>query len=134
MIIRRLFLITNIVGIFALCNAQSTKVEDSKGKLLIDLDKIKISDNDFLSSTLFKGIKIIPLETNESCLIGQIHKIRVFDPYILICDLRIGSLFVFGMDGRFIRQIGSIGQGPGEFAQMGDFTIQRFDGEKLHHM
>ena len=110
------------------CNAQSNKVEDSKGKIIIDLDKININpDVEFLTSMVFKRIKIIPLETNESCLIGGIHKIQVFDQYILVADFTINSLFVFNKEGRFIRRIGGIGQGPGEFVSINDFTIDRIN-------
>ena len=110
-----------------ICYAQTNRAEDSKGKLVVDLDKAKIlPEKDFLTSTFFKSIKIIPLETNESCLIGNITKIIVFEQYIFVLDNFIAnSLYVFDKEGRFIRKIGSIGQGPGEFDRISDFAIDR---------
>ena len=89
---------------------------------IIDLDEKK--DPSILLSSLFKNIRAIILETNEDCLIGQIDELQVFDGYIYILDSKKAkSLFVFDMDGRFIRKIGSLGSGPGEYIQLLDFTL-----------
>ena len=111
---------------FISCNTQN-KVEDSKGKLVIDMDKAKMNpDSIFTASMLFKGIKLIPLETNESCLIGSITKITVFEQFIFVMDHVVAkSLYVFDKEGRFIRKIGSVGSGPGEYVEIRDFTIDR---------
>ena len=113
--------------LFNFCYAQSNKVGDSKGKLVVDLDKAKIyPDTAFLASSLFKSLKIVPLETNELCLIGRINKIMVFDQYIFVLDNTIAnSLYMFDKEGRFIRKIGSVGQGPGEYIGISDFAIDR---------
>ena len=75
-------------------------------------------------SSFFKNVKPIILETNEDCLIGKIDELQVFDGRIYVLDKLIAkSLFVFDMDGRFIKKIGNLGQGPGEYIQLGDFTI-----------
>ena len=94
---------------------------------MIDLDNAVRNPNEyFYYSSLYKGIKTILLETNESCLIGAIDKMRVFDNYIFIMDCFIAkSLYVFDKEGRFIRKIGNNGQGPGEYVQLSDFTIDK---------
>ena len=98
-----------------------------KGKIVVDLDIPTMGqDRVFLYSTLYKNVKVIFLETNESCLIGQIDKMRVDDQYILILDRRIAKrLFVFNKEGHFIKNIGNIGHGPGEYVSIDDFTIDR---------
>ena len=108
------------------CTGQSVKVQNSKDKRIIDLDQAKYPDTFFLDSRLYKSVKIIPLETNESCLIGYINKVQVIDNYVLIMDASIAkSLYVFDREGRFIRKIGSVGQGPGEYVSISDFTVDR---------
>lgn len=73
---------------------------------------------------LYKSLKVIFLETNESCLIGMITKIQVYDKYIFILDSSVAkSLYVFDKDGRFIRKIGTIGGAPGDYVSIDDFAI-----------
>ena len=123
---KRFLLSVFIIFFSVYCTAQSIKVQDSKDKRIIDLDQAKYPDTAFLYSTLYKSVKIIPLETNKSCLIGSIEQIQVIDNYILIMDASIAkSLYVFDREGRFIRKIGGFGQGPGEYASIFDFTIDR---------
>ena len=108
------------------CSTHSKKIRDMnlEGSYEVDLDKIKIDpDNYFVYSTLYKGIKTIILETDESCLIGAISKMRVFDSYIFILDVRSRCVYMFDKEGRFVRKIGRNGQGPGEYVSPNDFTI-----------
>jgi hypothetical protein len=115
-----------IFFVFFSSNAQLKNVEDSKEKLVVDLDKVKYADSGFTTSMLFKSIKIIALETNKSCLIGNISKMEVIDQNILIMDSSsANSLYVFDKDGRFIRKLGGVGQGPGEYVNIIDFTLDR---------
>jgi len=121
--------VTSIVMLIA-CSSffDEAIVSKKKGLYLVDSDNIEINPtNCFYFSTLFKGIpKTIFLETSESCLIGLISKIRVCDQFFLVLDgYKAKSLFVFDKEGRFIRKIGRTGQGPGEYVQPCDFTIDK---------
>ena len=91
----------------------------------IYLDGVK--EESISLSSLFKNVQTIILETNDDCLIGRINRLQVFDGNIYILDSHIAkSLFVFDMEGKFIRKIGGFGQGPGEYIEVRDFT---FDAE-----
>ena len=91
---------------------------------IIDLDKKK--EPAIYLSSLFKNVRTIILETNDDCIIGGIDDIQVFDGYIYILDQRkTKRLFVFDMEGRFIRSIGSVGAGPGEYIEIRDFTFDK---------
>ena len=75
-------------------------------------------------SSVFKSIKLLPLETNDDCLIGSIDKIVIHNDIVFVLDKRIGkALFLFNLDGRFIRKIGSVGKGSGEYMSPSSFTI-----------
>ena len=115
-------------GVFLiLCLSCSTHINevDGKGLYVINLDSAaQNSANIFQYSSLYKGIRTVMLETSKSCLIGSISKMRICDGNIYILDSHIAkSLYVFDMDGRFIKKIGSVGQGPGEYIEPRDFTI-----------
>ena len=82
-----------------------------------------------LYSAFFKKPKIILLETNDDCLIGLVTTLQVYEGYIYILEHYFAkSLFVFNMDGCFIRKIGSLGNGPGEYTQPLDFTLDTENG------
>jgi len=108
------------------CTKHNKTIESSEsGRYVIDLDNIANNpDDSFVYSTFYKGIKTILLETNDSCLVGEIKKMQVYDQFIFILDKNIAkSLLVFDREGRFIRKIGGIGGGPGEYVEPTDFTL-----------
>ena len=104
------------------CSVKQKELSQIESKYSIDLDGKQ--EASIPLSTYFKSVKPIILETNKDCLIGDIHEFQVFDGCIYIFDIRAAkSLYVFDMDGRFIRKIGSLGNGPGEYIQLSDFTL-----------
>ena len=103
------------------CN--NSQVKDTKPHLVIDIDTLS-TDGTILFSQVFDDYEIIPLETNEDCIIGSVASIRFCNDYIVILDSRISkSVFVFDHNGKFIRKIGSIGKGPGEYISPHSISI-----------
>lgn len=66
--------------------------------------------------------QFIPLETNDNCLISNITDIEITNNYIYINDNR-NKLLVFDLSGKFIKQIGNYGNGPGEYKVISNFHI-----------
>ena len=124
-----------IIGTLLVVAIATLKPLESKriGLYLFEIEKVKKNpDKVFFYSTIYKRVSIIPLETNESCLIGIISKIRVFDQFIFVLDFSSAkTLFVFDKEGHFIRKIGNVGQGPGEYIMPIDFTID-IDNKALY--
>ena len=95
---------------------------------VIDIGSIAGKYQRAYCSDYFSSIELIPLETNDNCLIG-IRKLEnivlVKDSFLfVISEIHTGNviyswmprnLFVFDRSGNFLNQIGGIGQGPGEF-------------------
>ena len=80
-------------------------------------------------STFCSSVKPILLETTDESSIGEIDKIHFYNNLIIIMDKSFAnSIFIFDNDGHFIRKIGQVGNGPGEFASLADFTINRDGG------
>jgi len=82
-------------------------------------------------------ITVIPLETNDNCLIGaRLAGVKVYRDLIYINSAN-QQLLVFDLNGNFIREIGKRGQGPGEFIWINDFiftndeTIELLDFKKI---
>ena len=91
---------------------------------VIDLDDKR--EESIPLSSIFNHVRTIILENGDDCLIGNINDLQVFDGNIYILDSRKAkSLFVFDMEGKFIQKIGGIGNGPGEYLEPNDFTLDR---------
>jgi len=78
----------------------------------------------------FDEVLIVPLETNDSILIGDIVDIQVYDSLILVSDMN-NKLFVFNKDGKFKNFIGRLGQGPGQYLSIGTFCLDKFHNRIL---
>lgn len=89
--------------------------------LLLRSSKSDFSLTDSLTCTY------IPLETNNNCLIGDIHKIILSSGYFLIQSDE--NLFQFDINGKFVRKIASQGRGPGEYLGITDYSV---DDSTLH--
>ena len=108
--------------LFLVSCTSSHNVISYKDSRVINLDERK--ENVLLFSDIFKSAKTIILETNKDYLIGNIASIQVYDNHIFVCDVLVAnSLYVFDLDGRFVRKIGQMGRGPGEYIKIIDFTL-----------
>ena len=77
----------------------------------IDIDSAK--DQTLSLSEIADNIEAIELEMTDNSLINGISGIRLAGDYIVVYESR--SIFLFDKTGKFVRKIGSVGQGPGEF-------------------
>ena len=106
--------------------AQSYNVKEllsDTARYIIDLDLIEKEHVINLSSYL-DSVEIIPLETRKDILLGRINKIQEIDNRLFVLDKSISrSVLVFDRKGTFLFRVGKLGQGPGEYASVSDFSI-----------
>jgi hypothetical protein len=74
-------------------------------------------------STLGSKIEYVPLETDSACLIESITNAFVSDSFIFISDYN--RLMLFDKSGKYLKQIGSAGRGPGEYPSVGGFIVDK---------
>lgn len=92
------------------------RLEDSSAKVLTQADVMNVID-------------WIALDTSEMAILGDISKIETYENTYYVLDKVIRkSIFVFDEQGKFLRRIGRIGQGPGEYIHIYDFAIDRKKG------
>lgn len=72
--------------------------------------------------------KVIPLETVGDALIGEIDKLEMDDSHIVILDKQMRTVWLFGIDGKFIRKIGRLGNGPKEYVSLDDMCFDKENG------
>jgi hypothetical protein len=78
-------------------------------------------------SEISETIEYIPLETPSACLLGEILDAKVTKDFIFIKHNGTKLIAQFDRDGKFKRNIGKIGKGPGEYLGIREFSI---DDEK----
>jgi hypothetical protein len=105
---------------------------DRKGSLPMDIPLIKFeeglnSKREVALSEIIDDIWIVKLETSEASIIGrEVRKVIYSDNLIFISQYR-HPLYVFNIEGEFVRTIGAIGRGPGELPDDYDFTFNKAD-------
>lgn len=97
--------------------------ENSKNAIIINVQDVSDIIN---ASDLIEDVKYIPLETNDSSLIGYFRKILIYDNKIFIMDdMSAESVFIFDMNGNFITKIGTKGGAPNEFYKLAGMSIYK---------
>ena len=81
---------------------------------------------DIHSIDLIKNYKLIPLETNDSVIIGKIDKAILYKDRIYIATLySTQAVYIFNLQGKFLHKINNIGRGPEEYLQLSDIFIDQ---------
>lgn len=95
-------------------------------------DSVKVSNLAFIDipvksakeiklSTVAISVDSIPLETLENNLIRSIMDIEHYQESLFVGN--IDALYKFTKKGKFVKQMGSIGQGPGEYLNVTDIAL-----------
>jgi hypothetical protein len=95
----------------------------TKQELTTDISLTDIS-GEVNFTDMFDDFIYIPLETSEKSLFSTVNKMIVHENKFYIMDMvKMKQIFVFHNDGTFSHTIGSKGEGPGEYMNIEDFTI-----------
>lgn len=76
-----------------------------------------------VESGLFDRFEPIVLETNDSSLITIIEKAEIRNDTIFILDRKNPRLLLFDSKGNFLRNIGSVGDGPNQYTHCYSFAL-----------
>jgi hypothetical protein len=124
----RIGILTILAVLLESCNKNEAE-KHNYDTININLDQVGILDY----KDHFASIKLVPLETKEESLIAQIDKLYYTDDYIIIFDQKTMNIFLFGADGKFIRKIGSKGNGPDEYSFFNDIQFSQTDSAIYAH-
>ncbi len=106
--------------VFTACQSKNEKKEESEF-FHIDVPAAIETQKDIPLSEIAESITYIPLETNPKGLLGYIIKIVKTSSAIYVSDME--KVLKFTPDGKFIRQIGKLGNGPGEYGNAPEFVV-----------
>lgn len=96
-------------------------IDESTAKIINVPEKTKNINAD----SIISGCDYILLETKNECLIGEIYKLDFDSTFIFILDRNNGNLFQFYDNGKFCRKIGVKGNGPDEYIELFNFTLDK---------
>jgi hypothetical protein len=108
---------------------------------VIDIDMAELITK-MNTSQLFKQVTPIILEVTPNSLLRGIDRMYATNELLIIMDRSTYSVFVFNREGKFLRKIGSRGQGPGEYVSVSDFCVDTvnktiylsdYNARKIHH-
>ena len=113
-----------LIFIFIACDL--TK-EDKKNTVRGDIVSIPITEmeTDYGKLSDFaEDIKMIPLEFSGDCILDKVEKIVMSDSCIFIMErYNQKGIYVFDHSGKYLYRVGNCGQGPDEFVDLSDFSL-----------
>jgi len=113
-----------ILFLSLLCYACSSSEKQLQPKGYIEIDMVPLIEGEAQKMPLqewAKSVRFIPLETNEDILIAGIRNVFQRGDTLLVHHSE--RLSLFNREGKYLCDIGSKGQGPGEFANVRDVLV-----------
>jgi len=117
----QLFQLLLILFICFACRNKKVYIEENKDITYIYIDSL--SNENIISKNKEKH-RFIKLETTANCLVTKIERMDFDDNKIFIKDSN-EKIFVFDNQGKFLNNIGQIGQGPNEHYSIFDFYLDK---------
>lgn len=114
---KKIALLLSLISILFSCSEVKEKKEE---KILLQVGKVQ--EKKCKLSELLESVELIPLETTDSCLIGgNRNKNIVYKESVYICSGE--EIFKFHKDGKFIRKLSGLGNGPSDYLSINDFDV-----------
>ena len=123
----KIIILFSVVLLFSGCSKHKKEKTDSIPVPVITLEpksnQPKIDLND-----IAKNLSFIRLETKTDCLLDEIiSKVEIFNNRVFIFSTlkMMNAVYCFDLQGKFLFQVGSKGQGPGEYISLIDFVLDK---------
>ena len=100
-----------LLGISCLLYSCTVFQKKEDGLSVIDFGK-----NEKVKATELFSLSFVKLETKDNALLGAVSQIKEADGKLILLDVFLShKAYVFDRQGKFISQLGNIGNGPGEY-------------------
>jgi hypothetical protein len=118
-----------IIFLLLICFTVSCGNNDKSDIDTASLEKISVDEKEskekadvtFLIDTTFA--KIVLLELNSECLIGEVTSLYYRNNKIIVFDGMTHGIYIFNDDGSYYSKIHAVGQGPGEYAPRVNYIL-----------
>ena len=118
---RKIILLILTVFFVSACNRNN--ILKTKESIITDSVEV-VNKKNILMSSIITISNIIPLETSELSILGEIEKVIKRDGLIYVKS-RHRPLALFDEKGHFIHNIGKIGSGPEDYSMLADFDVNK---------
>jgi len=124
--------IFNTVVIMLACFSSCQETTNEQKNIAVEHIKVDVQEKYPVGNfeDYFTSSKIIPLETIENSLFAKIDRLSLHKDKIFILDRKSNAVLIFSNTGKFLNKIQDLGKGPGEYASLMDFTIDK-DNERV---
>lgn len=112
------------LALLALGCHDSNKDNSEIETITIDIKNVE-AEKDIFSIIDSIYYEIIPLETNDNCLLSEVTRISLVDDKIVVLDRKTMGAYVFNRDGSYHAKVKAVGNGPGEYSHFNDFVITK---------
>lgn len=120
-----------VINLLILSDCESIK-ENPNSVKIIDVEKSITENSSINLQQASTSVDYIPLETNENCILGDAIEAIIINKHILVISkMSNPGLFLFDLDGKFIRKLGKRGKGPGEYGNIGSVSFDEHIEELL---
>ena len=116
----RCFPLLLLIGLLS-CNMSISKEVYDEGIVRVKVYPTKGNINYLFASEVISDVEYIPLETSDQCLIGEYFSANISENYILVHSR--SQCVLFSRQGKYIRHIGSQGNGPEEYKLVSGMSI-----------
>lgn len=100
-----------LLGISCLLYSCTVFQKKEDGLTVIDFGK-----NEKVKAAELFSLSFVKLETKDNALLGAVSQIKEADGRLILLDVFLShKAYVFDREGKFISQLGNIGNGPGEY-------------------
>lgn len=111
-----------LLGIIILLLSSCSQTKVCEDILSIHIPDESVSCDSFFHT--FKYEKAIQLQTSDDYIVSEIRRLIIEDSLVFILN-GYRQVFVFNQDGSFIRHIGEVGRGTGEYGKLLDIATDR---------
>jgi len=112
-----------LISLFSLSIVISCKQEKKKRQDNPIIINVKDTSEDVKIKNIIKDFYFVKLDQNTESFVSNIDKFFELDDNFVVFDNTLSKIIIFSKSGNFIRKIGAIGTGPGEYKDLGDMTI-----------
>jgi len=97
----------------------------------IDVEGAMLNEENLLLSNFSDDVSYIKLKTPQNIIIRRVNDVQIFGNKIYFEETLSETIMVFDMNGNFIKQIGKVGRGPGEYIYLRSFCFDEVSGDLL---